>query len=353
VSGAPHPWNDPLWQRLCAGAERLPHGLLFAGPEGLGKNALAMGFAQWLLCAAPGETRPCGTCQNCTLFVAGTHPDLHVMQPERLMLENDDAMAVYARRYPVEGSKDRKKKSQEIRIDQIRALLTSLQTHAHISRRKLALFSPAHAMNVNAANSLLKLLEEPPADTVLILVSSEPSRLPATVRSRCSRLDFAIPPREAALEWFTTAVPGADHELLLDLAGGAPLKAAQWAAGDFLAQRSGLLGDTWALAAGRGDPVSCANRWQKSGVEMALVWLQGWIADLIRLASGGQPGVLFNPDALKELHAAAKRLHLKDLYAFSEKISEARRVLGGGLDEGLVIEDILTAWFVMNRRTAG
>ncbi len=354
MSGAPYPWQAEQWQRLTRDMTRLPHALLLAGIAGLGKNRFALALAQRLLCSdAKGETAACGDCAGCKLFAAGTHPDLHVLQPECDVVDVEGTLPQYALRYLGERPKGRKTKSVIISIDQVRALINNLQTRAHQGARKVAIVIPAEAMNVNAANSLLKLLEEPPGDTVLLLASSHPDRLLATVNSRCRRLDFSVPERTAALAWLAAVLPetpATEHTRLLDLCGGAPLAAEQGAARGMLAEQEHFRADLAALAQGQGDPVASAARWAKVGAIQALDWLQRWLVDLARVGTAGTPPALFNPDATPELHNMVKRIELNDIYRFFEAVSEARRQAGGVLDETLLLEDLLISWTTLSLR---
>ncbi|MFO7642692.1 MAG: DNA polymerase III subunit delta', partial [Candidatus Competibacteraceae bacterium] len=162
------PWHEPLWRQFqqSRAAGRLPHALLLAGPAGLGKLAFAKRLARALLCETPDvEGDACGRCRSCRLFQAGSHPDYRMEQP-------------------VEEGK-------AIRIDPIRELCGFLGFTAQYGGYKIALLEPADRLNLNAANSLLKTLEEPPGDCLLLLVTAHPARLPATVRSRCQKVSFA------------------------------------------------------------------------------------------------------------------------------------------------------------------
>ncbi|MDQ2695734.1 MAG: DNA polymerase III subunit delta', partial [Pseudomonadota bacterium] len=211
------PWHqDPwarLWERHRAG--RLPHALLCCGPAGLGKRRFAQRFAQALLCQSPdGDGAPCGRCRRCRLFAAGSHPD-------------------YLRLEPAEAGKS-------IAVDQVRRLGEFLGLTSHFGGFRPALLAPADSLNRNAANALLKTLEEPPAAGVLLLVTDAPSRLPATVRSRCQRLAFAPPDPAAALAWLAPQVGGHDPAVLLALAGGSPLTALACSDAETLERRRAL-----------------------------------------------------------------------------------------------------------------
>lgn len=341
-----HPWNHDKARRLARDRTRLPHALLLAGEQGLGKNAFAEWLARLLLCARPQDDQPCGQCQSCTLFDAGSHPDLHVVQPEAVYKTSAARLAQYALRYPPEDKSKESKDSTVIRIDQIRALIEASQTRPQIAAHKVLILSPADTLNMNAANSLLKLLEEPPPDSYLLLIADRPALLPATIRSRCARVDFHVPETELARTWLVSqGVAAGDAGLALVLAGGAPLAAQLLAESGFPGERATLHADLEALATGRGDPLACATRWKALGTERCLRWLQGWLADLAALASHAGPAAnLRNPDLATRLQGLEKRLHLNQLFRFADAVARNRRLLGGSLDEQLILEDTLIHW---------
>ncbi len=218
-----HPWNQPLFESLRRRTGRLPHALLIHGARGTGKLALAEHIARFLLCeAADAGARPCGACEGCRWLLAGSHPDFRRVEPEALAREP----AVEAEEGDAPAKKG--KPSTEIKVEQVRDLAGFLNLRSHRGRLRVALVHPAEDMNPNAANALLKGLEEPPAGAVFLLVSHRPARLLPTIRSRCVALSVPIPPRESALGWL--AAQGAkDAPRWLAYAGGAPLSALEYA----------------------------------------------------------------------------------------------------------------------------
>jgi DNA polymerase III subunit delta' len=221
-----HPWNASVLESIERRLDNLPHALLIHGPRGVGKLALAERASQLILCeSGQPERRPCGRCEGCRWFTAGSHPDFRRVEP--------DAIAKAVEAEPEEGAAEPAKKgkpSQEIRVAQIRELADFLNVGSHRGRRRVALVHPAEEMNANAANALLKGLEEPPGGAMFILVTHRPARLLPTVRSRCVAVPVAVPPLEAALKWL--AAEGVkDAERWLAYAGGAPLRAREYAEG--------------------------------------------------------------------------------------------------------------------------
>ena len=215
---APLLWQQAQWQSFCQmmSAERLPHGLLLTGPEGVGKSRFALAMAHRLLCLNPSQEQACGACKGCQLNRAGSHPDLYLAEPE------------------AEG--------KIIRVDQIRAVVEVVAKTSQLGGYRVVVLCPAEAMNVNAANALLKSLEEPGAETVLILVSHQSSGVLPTIRSRCQVLSFCLPPREQACDWlarFTEDRRRSEH--VLNVANGAPIRALALCDSDWLGERAKVL----------------------------------------------------------------------------------------------------------------
>jgi DNA polymerase-3 subunit delta' len=316
------PWQQSQWQRLQAARQqgRLPHALLLTGPQGLGKAEFARLFAQSLLCDAPlQEGVPCGHCRYCQLFQAGSHPDIQYVTPP-------------------EGKK-------VISVDQIREIGRFVTLKSQYAGHKVVIIEPAEAMNINASNSLLKTLEEPSAETLLLLVTHQPAQLPATIRSRCQEVRFGID-ADAGRAWLAQQLPaGADLELLLALADAAPLKALQLAEEGLPEQRGALLEGVEQLSAGSLDPVALAAQCIKQGPEWSLDCLYSWTADMIRMKSAGaQPPHSANPDLQDRLHKLADQVSLTGLFLLQDRVREAQRALERNLNPTLALESLLIRW---------
>lgn len=287
------PWHRSQWERLLQRktADRLPHALLLSGPEGVGIGQFAEQLVQTLLCQTPVEAgSACGRCRDCHLYGAGHHPDFIRVEPAAA--------------------------GKPIKVDQIRELCAFLGYTSERGGYKISLVTPADAMNLNAANSLLKTLEEPPAASLLLLHTHNPFQLPATLRSRCQQLAFSIPPSAQALDWLASQLdPAADPELLLSLAGGAPLKARHYAEGDWLARRGALFQHYCGVVSGASDPIEVAEQWIKDkDLRETLVWTIGWHMDMIRLKMTPNPPYLVNPDLQLTLSRLATTMPSSQLF---------------------------------------
>lgn len=317
-----YPWQQSQWQRLQAARQqgRLPHALLLTGAQGMGKAAFARLFAQSLLCATTlQDAIPCGVCRYCRLYEAGNHPDISSMAPP-------------------EGKK-------VIAVDQIRAIAQFVTLTSQYAGYKVVIIEPAEAMNINASNSLLKTLEEPSAETLLLLVTHQPAQLPATIRSRCQEIRFGIEP-DAGRAWLAQQLPtDVDIDLLLALAGGAPLKALELSGEGMAQQRERLLDGLEQLVRRQLDPIALAAQCVKLGAERSLDWLYSWSADMIRLKSAaGRPPRQANPDLHDRLLKLADQVSLTQLFLLQDRVRQAQRALERNLNPSLVMESVLIHW---------
>ncbi|OUD13185.1 DNA polymerase III subunit delta' [Thioflexithrix psekupsensis] len=298
------PWLQPHWQTLMTAHQqkRLPHALLLGGQRGLGKTQLAEQLVYALLCQ---DVRPdgsvCGHCRGCHLLSAGHHPDFIRLNP----LEN----------------------SQNILIDQVRGLIQFCTLTSHYGGYQIALIEPAEAMNQNAANGLLKLLEEPPDNTLLILVSHRPMQLLATIRSRCQRFDLGRVNQTEINTWLQAQLePEQDIDLLLKLTLNAPLAALVLAQGEDMKIRRAVFNDIDGLIQGKIDPVKTAQQWSQYNINYLLYWLITWLMDVIRFSSTAQKQWLVNHDQLSRIEFFSQQLDLKKSFELLELLGEHYRL---------------------------
>jgi DNA polymerase-3 subunit delta' len=317
------PWHTRLLQQVLSDKAHLPHALLIHGPEGIGKAAFGASIAHSLLCESPGAGDPCGHCPACAWLAAGTHPDLRVLEPE-----NPDNAEPEEQSTPVKGG-------AHILIEQVRALSDFINISSHRGRAKVIIIRPAELLNVNAANALLKNLEEPPASVFFILISHRPHFLPATIRSRCRLVPLGCPDADLAIEWLREQGVQ-DPQLALAHTGNAAVLACELSQRSYWVQRDGFLG---ALSAQDLDPVSMAENFNDEGVRDMLSWLQKWTFDLVLQRRAGK--VRYNPDRSAVIAALAQRIDPLAMLRYHRELLQLQRIVHHPLNPRLLLEQLL------------
>jgi len=341
------PWTQTAFEAFFLTQDRQAHAYLLAGHSGLGKTVFAEQLAKTLLCQE-NDQKACGLCQSCRLFESGSHPDLHVLQSEKRTLDVEDMFAIYAPRYLEEESKrnKRKKPSAVIAIDQVRDVVPDINTRPHLSNCRVIVLNAAEDLNINAANSLLKSLEEPPADSFFLLICHDPGKLLPTLRSRCNRIDFRLPEKHQALQWLNSQLPGIPNAAdLLDSAAGIPLRALALAEGGGGSDNSLVTNVMLQLANRQVDPVTAASELiKKSELVDILTPVQMLISRIIRIKFSPESALMAKKEHDGVLIEIGKRLNFKQLYAFLDKVAETKQLAGGPLDDTLALEDNLISW---------
>ena len=333
--------HEKVWKQLVERRQQLPHALLLTGQRGIGKFDLAVHFVQWLLCEnSTSSQEACGTCLSCGWLSQGNHPDFRLIQPETLAGIQEET---------TENSSN-KKASQQITIDQIRALDDFLHIGTHRMGLRIVLINPAEAMNRSTANSLLKSLEEPSVSTLFILVSSEYDRLLPTIRSRCQQLFVPIPEFGRSTACLNT-VGIKDAEHWLALTGSSPLRAAELASTDEhlvldilvaeLTKGAGLNPFAAAVAIDRTIKAVKVSIPLKQWVE----WGQKWLIDLILVRIGQNPRYFLTYE--ETLHELVKTTNLEKLLAFFRKALQYRRQTEQPLNSRLFFEDFFLGYMTL------
>lgn len=337
------PWQQRIYEQAAVAidAGRLGHGLLFCGAARLGKCAVAERLAQRLLCmdrSADGE--PCGGCRSCRLFAVRSQTDPVELRPDGSLAHPgghtghpDFAQIGYGINLKAKPPKSR----TEIVIEQVRKLSEQMALTPQYGEVKIAIIEPADAINHAAANALLKTLEEPVPGRYLWLVSAHPSRLSATIRSRCQKLEFRLPPHAEALQWLQRQGHAATEAgEALDAARGHPGLAHGWLQGEGLALRREVAADLDGLSRGDLAVVETAQRW--TGDDQVDQRLR-FAADLaVAEATGG----LTDP------------LRARSLAAWFDRANRARELLRTTVRADLVVVELLMAWRAgVARRAAG
>ena len=340
-----YPWMQDQWQQLLQQYKlnRLPHALLLSGPEGIGKFEFATQLVETLLCDKNNPSHfessnewqissACGKCNGCQLLAAGTHPDSYTIQPEAT--------------------------GKQIQIASIREINQFVSLTSQFAPLQIVVISPAEAMNRSSANALLKTLEEPRPGKLIILISSQPSRLLPTVKSRCQQLSFSLPENNEALVWLAEQdTPKADkptQQRLLTLAGGAPLLALKYIEQGQLEVYQQLLQSFEKLGKKQADPVAEAKRWEAAGLAHSVKWLYLWVSSVIHLKSTASvvdttvvdANLVENKALWREpsLDFLIDRTSSEHLYAYLDQIIEVARVVNTSVNVQLTLENLLMAW---------
>lgn len=227
------PWQQTTAQFWLQRQASLPHALLIHGLSGIGKREFALALAQALLCERRATASPefaCGECDACRWSAVGNHPDLMHLRPAALAAREGAEVSgdepSHDEPAAETSSVAKKKLSEDLRVDQIRALEPWYHRATHRGGLRIVVLYPAEAMNAIAANALLKALEEPAPETLFLLVTDAPDRLLATILSRCQRLNAPMPSRAQSLSWLTQhGLDQAPASQWLAAAGHAPLSA--------------------------------------------------------------------------------------------------------------------------------
>lgn len=337
--GALAPW---LQTQLTSLMTQRGHALLLAGPSGLGQYTLALALARAWLCEHPTEQGACGECGSCHAIDVRTHADLCALMPETLSLELGWPLGETAQK---EIDDKKRKPSKLIRVEAARDAVAFTQTTRSRGNTKVILVYPAERMNMEAANTLLKTLEEPVGEVRFILATESAHQLLPTIRSRCLTHSMLWPGQTEALNWVIArvgaqqgagkspaSVPTPEHAMVwLQAAGGRPDDALAWAF-------SGLDAKAWAdlpQALARGDWSALAG-WPAA---QQLSVLHKLCHDLMAIGAGAP--VRFFPAAC--LPAAPR---MTALAAWSRELMQAARAVEHPFNPGLMQE----AWAARTRQ---
>ncbi len=318
-----YPWQQNLWQRVIDQYRtgKMPHALLCKGPKGLGKVEFVKSLAETILCERSSSSA-CGQCRSCTLFLSGNHPDFY----EVTLLE----------------------KAKQIKIDQIRNLSEKLSLSSHQRGYQVAIIHPAEGMNRASANALLKTLEEPSGQVVIILVADQLALIPATVISRCQTMNFAAPIASDVLEWLKTELDVSQDraKLLLQMAEGAPKRALNMGQNDYPKFRDQILQTLWQLI--KLEDLACkkAPELLKQNLTEVLKVIFSIAMDVMRLQCQLPVIAIENQDCVKALGMMSQKINLVSLSQYLPQLLQAQHRAENiaGLNAQLLLEGVLLRW---------
>lgn len=300
------------------GKKRLAQAYLFVGPEGVGKRTTALALAQAVNCQQEGAQDGCGLCPSCRKIQRHLHPDVRVIAPE----------------------------GASLRIAQIRELGADVALKPYEGRWKVFILDAADRMTEEGGNALLKTLEEPAGQTLLVLVTSNVSALLPTVISRCQEVRFSpIPPGPlAAYLAKETGMDPREARLLARLSGGSLGLALQMAVGGLLEARDRVVDATFAaIREGEAAILDLAEAWAKDrdGLEETLASLQGYVRDLLAFKLTGRKDLLMNQDREGEIGRRAALLPQEVLRSIFAALVETRDGIARNLNSKLALEVML------------
>jgi DNA polymerase III subunit delta' len=329
---APYPWQHTYWQRFQRQViqKKRPHALLLSGQRGIGKWDFAKSLAHSILCISPDKGFPCGHCRGCQLNQAQTHPDLLVVTPEP--------------------------QGRLIKIDQVRQLTDFVNKTSQQGYAKVVLLGPVEALNIHASNALLKSLEEPPGDTLLLLVTHLLSAVVATIRSRCQLILMTAPDRQQGLAWLNTLQFSDDNRnripQLLAFAAGAPLTAKAMATSSYSTQIDILVDGLEEVQRGQ-QSIKVAAQWLEIELTDILEWWLQIVYLLIkqRFSDNEARHQISDIDTLNRLSIYSQHYPLACLFRFNDKLLQLKQqfFMGANLNKQLLLEELLLDWQMLGR----
>jgi DNA polymerase III subunit delta' len=327
-----YPWLKTPWNKLALIPKTFfPHALIICGMNGIGKYDFSKILSQSLLCVNPkNEGLPCGSCSACVQYVAASNGDF-------LQLD------------VIEGKKS-------IGVDQIREMIHWINLTHQGKQKKILLIPQASQMTVQASNALLKTLEEPPANVVIILISEHIKSLLATIRSRCQIIALASPDKETIIQWMeekqsdwklAAAIDNSllqNQQLLLSLAGNAPLKVKQLLTSDELNQRKMIVEQLIAIMSENKAPVLVSAQLSKLEMTQVLYWFQSILFDLIYIHFKLDIKQLINKDYSQQLKMISISLNSLLLFELIKELSQYYQYQGNSLNMQLLLDSYLIKW---------
>jgi DNA polymerase III subunit delta' len=305
--------------RLALTSGRLHHAYLFVGNEGIGKRTLAIGLAKTMHCSESADDF-CGNCVDCQRIAGGNHPDVRVIEP-------------------LDGKK-------EISIQQVREFERELNYRSFTGQRKIIIIDPATLMNLSSQNALLKTLEEPPQNSLIILIASSAGGLLPTVRSRCLQISFAPLTRSEVVQYLRAKqrMTGDEIEFLAAMSMGSIGAALSLDKESFVEKRRIWAGIIGALKAGDYQAAVVAAETLASNRDDALkflAWAQSWFRDLLVYGVNGDSRELVNVDMIEQISRQAVSTKSEQCIAALTASQRAAAAIQRNLNRRMVVEKYL------------
>lgn len=325
-----YPWHDSAWQQITDqyGRASLPHAFLFNGIKGIGKADFVSRLAAWLMCSGEkSPTKACGACKQCRLFESESQGDYRFIEPE-------------------EGS-------QVIKVDAIRSLNEFISQSANQGGLKIAVLYPAESLNINAANALLKTLEEPSQNSLIILISHVSGQLLPTIRSRCQVVDFIKPSESQALDWMCSNLElgREDATQLLPLCAGGPLQAEALLEFNAVEEHTLMLSELGKILKRDVSPSGVAERWADELASLRLSWMTSWLQWLTKSKLDGESAALEGKGAERMFVYIRDKASMRNLFDLYDESLVQYRLLNGtsNPNKTLLFEHLFHQWINLIR----
>jgi DNA polymerase-3 subunit delta' len=360
------PWLESIWDGINLAA--FPNAVLIHGQSGIGKFEISIELARALLCETSSSIKPCKQCEACRWFDSGNHPDFIALVPEthRKLLpqgdfdsDADSPKKSKASQADTDGDVTEKKEKKSISIEDARSAIEGLSIGSHRGGNRVILVYPLEMLRSDSANTLLKSLEEPPKNTIFILLADRLDRVLPTIRSRCRLLSAPRPDRLSGLNWLRTQLDmipdlkmnDADVESIYDEQGGAP-----YAVLDSLIARHNkdekdeltiaIQASRYLLQAmsqgARINWLDAADKTQKARYSVLLATMQRWVSDVQRSAQMGSPR--YYPKHEATIKTLAQQARLPKLLRFWKSLIQARRHENHPLATRIQLEALLSQY---------
>ena len=360
------PWLVPLWNGI--DFAKFPSAILLHGQSGVGKFAFSIELAKALLCEnSRAAIKPCNACEACHWFNTGNHPDFISLVPEthRKLLPHADydgdegLKKVKASRDDGDSEVSEKKEKKNISIEEARQAIENLSIGSHRGGNRVILIYPLEMLRSDSANTLLKSLEEPPANTIFILIADRVDRVLPTIRSRCRLLTAPRPDRTQGLAWIKTQlnnisglkISDADIETIYDEQGGAPFSVFD----SLVARHHKDDKDEFTIAIqasryllqsmSQGVKINwldAAEKTYKAQYAFLLSSMQRWVSDLQSVSQGGDPR--YYPKHLVTLQSLSKSVDIQKMHQFWKNLVQARRHENHPLANRIQLEALLSQY---------
>lgn len=316
-----YPWHQSSWDKIVAARSKnhLPHALILSGAEGTGKLDFAKQLVTSLLCSSPIDNKACQNCQSCKTYQSGANPDFLNIE----LLES----------------------KQQISVDQVRQLSQFLSYTRSFNGYRVVLLNPAERMNQNSANSLLKSLEEPASNTVIVLVTTQLSRLLPTIKSRCQLITLPTPNKAQAIAWMKEQSPDLSNaDDLLSMAQGHPLTALEITKEDLL-KRQEFVEELLSVCLQQKTITEVAKKWEKFDHSLLLNWQITWVQLFIKRQILPQDNEIYKTQTLSEtlvkLNETISQSHQWYLY---EQLIAQKQYIHTSVNSLMFIENMLLLW---------